>query len=211
MPFVPVLNTALIEVRMGLDGQKVENTLYVEQDIPWTSELLNVAATTTIDWWIANYAPIVSDLVDLREVTVTDLTSATSGQVSVPAVDASGGFAGGSAPSNVSFCVSFRTALRGRAFRGRNYIVGVPLAQLVGVNNVLSVYANNAGAAYAQFGEDMLANDFHWVVVSRFSGVDPETGNPIPRVAGVTTPVISVVTVDTTLDSQRRRLPGRGT
>jgi len=43
-----------------------------------------------------------------------------------------------------------------------------------------------------------------------FGGVDPDTGKPIPRAEGVTTPVQSVVITDTIVDSQRRRLPGRG-
>jgi hypothetical protein len=48
------------------------------------------------------------------------------------------------------------------------------------------------------------------VIASRFSGVDPDTGKPIPRTAGVTTNVITVVAADLVIDSQRRRLPGRG-
>jgi len=211
MPFIPVLNTALVEVRMTLDGQHVENTMFAEQSIPWTDSLLGILCGVVKDWWIASYAPIVSDLVELREIVATDQTTATSGQFSLPSAGETGGFPGGSAPSNVSYAVSFRTALRGRSFRGRNYIVGIPLSQLSGVNNVLSVYSDNAVAAYAAFGEALLVEDMHWVVVSRFSGVNPSTGKPIPRTAGVTTPVITVIATDLTLDSQRRRLPGRGT
>jgi len=47
------------------------------------------------------------------------------------------------------------------------------------------------------------------VVVSRFSGVDAD-GHPIPRTTGVSTLVASVAIVDPVIDSQRRRLPGRG-
>jgi len=46
-------------------------------------------------------------------------------------------------------------------------------------------------------------------VASRFSGVDGD-GKPIPRTAGVVTPISNVIVVDRVLDSQRRRLPGRG-
>jgi hypothetical protein len=45
--------------------------------------------------------------------------------------------------------------------------------------------------------------------VSRFSGVD-EDGRPIPRVAGISTVVLSYGVTDNNLDSQRRRLAGRG-
>jgi hypothetical protein len=43
-----------------------------------------------------------------------------------------------------------------------------------------------------------------WVVVSRFSG-------GVERVTGVTTPVVQAAYHDLNLDSQRRRLTGRGT
>ena len=50
---------------------------------------------------------------------------------------------------------------------------------------------------------------YTWVVASRFSGVDAE-GDPIPRAAGITTPITTVLIVDNLVDSQRRRLSGRG-
>jgi cation transporter-like permease len=63
---------------------------------------------------------------------------------------------------------------------------------------------------YTAFMDAISTAGWTWVIASRFSGVDPDTGDPIPRVAGVTTPVTNVVCTDATLDAQRRRLPGRG-
>jgi hypothetical protein len=45
--------------------------------------------------------------------------------------------------------------------------------------------------------------------VSRYSGIGTD-GKPIPRTEGIATPVTQVVITDHTIDSQRRRLPGRG-
>lgn len=210
MPFVPVANTALVETRMTLDSQQVENTLWVEfPAAPSAADLLTLA--NDIDsWWEGSYAPLVSDGVQLREVVVTDMTTASSGQVSVaPAVAAFGGQSSPDLPSNASLTVSFRTALRGRSFRGRNYLVGLTEDTNTG-NIVNSPFIALVIAAYEELlsgGGALSAGE--WVVASRFSGVDVN-GNPIPRAAGVTTPIISVVVVDNVIDSQRRRLPGRG-
>jgi hypothetical protein len=210
MPFIPVENVALIEVRMLLDDQKVENTLYAQSVDALDGARLSSMANVVKDWWTDQYGPLVSDLVTLREVTCTDLTTATGSQVSVSGGLAPGGQIGGSEPSNVSLAISFRTTLRGRAFRGRNYIVGIPLERMASQNEVESTFASDLTSAYIQLREDLDSADFTWVVVSRFSGVDPETGDPIPREAGVATPVLAPLVTDLTVDSQRRRLPGRG-
>jgi hypothetical protein len=81
--------------------------------------------------------------------------------------------------------------------------------QTTGANQIDSATAAAFVDAYSlllDFGQDIGAS---WVVVSRFSGVDAN-GDPIPRAAGVTTPITSVLVVDNIVDSQRRRLPGRG-
>lgn len=210
MPFVPVANTALVEVRMRVVGQKVENTLWIEGPSALDASALSTIATTIKGWWVSDYGPQVSDLVTLSEVVATDQTTDTSGQVSVSGDGEIGGQIGGTVPTNSTFAVSFRTASRGRAFRGRNYIVGVPLEQLAETNVVQSSWAADIAAAYTDLITLVDDAGFTWVVVSRFNGVDPDTHDPIPRVAGVTTPVLNVVTTDLTLDSQRRRLPGRG-
>lgn len=210
MAFIPVPDVALVEFRMLLDSQKVENTLYFQKSTGWDATSLDLAGVDLKEWWTDSYAPLVSDLVTLREVVLTDLETDTGAQATFAGAGAAGSQIGGSAPSNVSFAVSFRTALRGRAFRGRNYIVGVPLPQLSDINHVESSWANDVVDAY--FGLISLAAGFdaQWVAVSRFSGVDPDTHAPIPRTEGIATPITSVITTDLTLDSQRRRLPGRG-
>jgi len=210
MPFVPVANTCLVETRMTLDSQQVENTLWVEfPTAPSSADMLTLA--NDIDsWWEAEYAPLVSDGVQLREVVVTDMTTASSGQVSVaPATPAFGTQTSPDLPSNASLTVSFRTALRGRSFRGRNYLVGLTEDTNTGniVNGAFIALVIDAYELLLSGGGALTAGE--WVVASRFSGVDAN-GDPIPRAAGVTTPIISVVVVDNVIDSQRRRLPGRG-
>jgi len=210
MPFVPVENTALVETRMLYDGQKVENTLWVLNEEAWGPSSLHELATEVITWWHDNYAGLVNTAVSLREVVCTDQTTETSGQVVLPGGVNNGTLTGFAMPSNVSFSVSFHTTSRGRSFRGRNFIVGLNDTSLNLPNEVTDDYVEAVIDAYNAFNDTIGTAGWQWVVASRFSGVDPTTHKPIPRTAGVTTPVANAAIADKTLDSQRRRLPGRG-
>jgi hypothetical protein len=88
-------------------------------------------------------------------------------------------------------------------------VVGLTEDQVT-ANTVHTVTVNDYIAAYGLILTGALADDGVWSVVSRFSGVDPDTKKPIPRTTAVVTPIRSVVVVDATVDNQRRRLPGRG-
>jgi len=111
-------------------------------------------------------------------------------------------------PNNVAVTVSFRTGLSGRFARGRNYVSGLSEDAVV-LNTVDSAVLADIQAGYEALQDVASDNTSTWVVVSRFSGVDGD-GVPIPRVEGVTTPITAVIIVDSIIDSQRRRLPGRG-
>jgi len=210
MPFVPVADTALVECRMLYDGQRVENTLWFQNEGgPFDPGPLGDLAAIVHTWWQDHYSTLVSDLVTLSEVVATDMASETGAQVSVSASGDIGQQIGGGMPGNVSLAVSFRTTARGRSFRGRNYLVGVPTEQMVTISSVESAYAADVATEYTALIAAAVAGSFDWVVASRFSGVDGD-GKPIPRTAGVVTPISNVIVVDRVLDSQRRRLPGRG-
>jgi hypothetical protein len=138
------------------------------------------------------------------------MTTATGPQVSL-AADVTD--VGTSTPNiyalGSTFVVSFRTDLRGRSFRGRNYVIGLT-EDMVDGNSLEAGVSEPWRLAYAHLGTLVADIDWTWVVVSRFSGVSGSPPEPTPRVAGVTTPITSVVVVDQFIDSQRRRLSGRG-
>lgn len=204
MPFIPVANTVMAELRMTLDGQNVENTLYFEYAAVPSGPTMIQLAEFLIDWWENHYRELCGLGVQLREVFITDLTTPTGGAVGV-APDAAliGNVASPELPSNVTIAVSFRTAFRGRSFRGRNYFVGLTEGQVV-QNQVDTSVLNSLKAAYDVIRTTVSTIGATWVVVSRFT-------NNAPRIAGVTTPVESVTITDSVIDSQRGRLPGRGT
>lgn len=204
MPFVPAQNTCMAELRMILSTQKVENTLYFQASAGMTPALMTSLGTALITWWSNQMSPLLSNFLSLTEVYLTDLTTQTSPTVSVTAgLPIAGTDASEPLPFNVAYCLSFRTAGRGKASRGRNYICG----WTEGDNLRSDLLAGNITAITSAYtllvGAGTFVPGLQWVVVSRFL-------NNAPRATALVQPITNVLGVDSTLDSQRRRLPGRG-
>lgn len=203
MPFVPFANTAECEVRYELDGQKVENTLYFTQADAYTSGSLGNLATIVLDWAVASLLPLQNNVCLLREVFARDL-STEDGLAAVAAADSGAlGAAGPGAPNNSTICVSFRSGVTGRSQRGRNYLIGLPVSAMANTNHVSNAYQGEIIVAYNTLKGDAQDEGFTHVIASRRHNKDW-------RAVGQTTQVVSYTFVDATVDSQRRRLPGRG-
>lgn len=210
MPFVPVPDTVMVEIVFELDGQVVENTQYYTRTGAWAEgDILDllIAVQEIVSTVLL---PLLSSTLKLVRLvgTLLDAVDAIKVVRSV-GTPVGGGQAGAPLPNNSAYVVTFNTTGRGRSGRGRNYIPGLCITNEVSGNTVsdsfrtgLLSYFNEVKAAASELGATM-------VVVSRFSGVDVN-GDPIPRTVGVTKPITSFSTFDRTLDSQRRRLPGRG-
>lgn len=203
MAFIPVPNAALVELRMLLDNQRIENTLWFDVGATPTAGDLAALASALKTWWTTSYAPFVVAGVTLTEVRATDQTSNTGAVASFTTGGPwSGGASGGAAPNNVAPCVTFRTAARGRTARGRNYVSGIQAGNIVG-NTLNATIGSMIVAAYANLMTTSNTAGFTWCVASRFL-------NNAPRGAGILRPVTAVTMIDLTVDSQRRRLPKRG-
>lgn len=210
MAFIPVPQCAQVQIVGQIDGQETINDLYFSHGSAITIVNLQALADAVDNWYWASILPELSnDFTYLRTI-VTDLTTNTSGVAFQSANTGTGGVTGEANPNNVAACISFRTALRGRNWRGRNYIPGVP-GSVVTLNTISPTFVTNVQAGYRllKFGGTAIPGDWSWVVVSRFSGVDVNH-KPIPRTSGVVELVTDALFVDSTVDSQRRRLPGRG-
>jgi hypothetical protein len=196
---------------MNFDGQRIENTLYFYNAGGPAVADMNVLGADLEGWWTTNCAPLLPIDVTLREIVLTDLTTQTGLQVTWGISSPVAGTLGQPAlPNNVSLAVSFRTDLRGRSFRGRNYIPALTEGQVVNSAVNQSVADDWADAYRAILTVVTNApSPYVWAIATRFSGVDSD-GKPIPRVAGGVQPVTAVVVTDLTVDSMRRRLPGRG-
>lgn len=203
MPFIPVPGVVQLESVYSMAGQTVENVFHYQTPGPIAAEEMMELALKWIDQWNTYMKPYIPTEVSLTAVKVTDLDTATS-----PAITASAGLPlagtqnGVLLPNSVSLCITKRTALRGRSQRGRIYWPG--LGETNVTNNVVSaalVSAIIAGLENMKVVPTLTGNN-EMVVVSRF------TANA-PRASGIFTPVTNF-TSDGVVDSQRRRLPGRG-
>lgn len=203
MPFIPVpfgVRSSLIYLA---DSQTIVNTLTFRHPtvVPSITEItaLNAALKT---WYDASFKVNLPARTALVAINTISLESAT-GPGLFSGYPADPGTAGpNSDPYNVTWCASLRTALRGRNYRGRFYVPGLE-PTIVTIPNLITAAA--AAAIQAALGQLMTPANvagFTWVVASRFL-------NKLPRAVGVANQINSIVG-DLTLDSQRRRLPGRG-
>lgn len=204
MAFIPVPKTAVVALRFALAGQQVVNTLSFEGTAVWTPTTLEGICGQMENWWNANMAPILS--VDLVMTEIYALSLENDSAPSFTFTDVSGNsgqVAEASVANNVAISVTLRTALRGRSYRGRNYIAGIPITAQVDSVHVSTGFRDDVVDAYTALITGVpYSNSSVPVVVSR-------QHNKVELSTGVTTPVTSA-DANTDYDSMRRRLRGRG-
>lgn len=203
MPFQPVPDTVVAKLRYTWAFQRCENTLFFRLPTGWDLTTMDALAAGLFNIWEDHWRAQQSVSVELREILVTQL----EGEVDLtttytPAAPIGGTNTSPSLPNSVSLCVSFRTGFTGRSARGRNYFIGLCEDQVTAnsVNDATQTAILNGYNAVLD-----LANDFpcQWVVVQRYA-------NNVQLPAGVTRAITDILIVDDVVDSQRRRLPGRG-
>ncbi len=192
----PVFPTAYkVEVQGTLHGQLVENVWYVQGPDPFDLTVANGIAAVFQTNIPAIIAPLSFDLM-IDNIVVQNLGGTASGQTSLAITPVEqGGQTQDALPGNVAFCVSLRSALAGRRFRGRKYFSGLGEGD---------VTANAWGAPQ----RDALLN-----AIDDLRAALVTNGTPLSIFSptGLTlVPVVAAVAVDLYVDSQRRRLTGRG-
>ena len=203
MAFVPALNTAKVVLEYTWSSQAVVQTFWMQYSASPSAADLQTIADHFRNNFNASMVTSQATSISLVRVTATRQDNANDIQaVSTPASPVPGTGSGDSVPLNAAWVFSYRTALRGRSYRGRGYQPGLLNSILtspgIGNSAILTAIAAN----YVQWLITSVPAGWTWVVASHFH-------NKAPRASAVLTPIISVV-VDTLLDSQRRRLVGRG-
>lgn len=163
---------------------------------------LAALALAGYNWWSADGRDLLSNEVTLRQARATDMTS-QGAPVAIEVSGDAGTVAQPSLPLGSALVTSLRTALRGRSYRGRQYWSGIPITAQDDPTNVTSTFATALGTAIGQLLSDIAALGFDAVIASKQH--NGAVTNP------AATNEITDVIVDTKLDSQRRRLEGRGT
>jgi len=203
MPYIPAPNICRAELLFTWDGQSCETVLDFEPVASLTPALMLELGADLVGWWSSDIRPNVPTTLSLQRIQLTDQSSDISPSIAyatgLPLV---GSNVGPSLPNNVAMVITKRTALRGRSYRGRIYHPGL-LEGIVVNNTIDSGFANNVRNAYANLlSFATTGTTWDMVVVSR-------QNNNAPRVTADSNQVISL-DVNLQVDSQRRRLPGRG-
>lgn len=203
MPFQPVPDVALITIEGRVDGQLTINDLYFAVSGSGIDPVNLATITNAVGDWAANtLLPLLSNQWTLVRARGVDLTVET-GPAYERAYGLPGEVSGEAVPNNVAACVSFRTASRGRSFRGRNYVPGIPNAEVT-LNTISNTLINNLVDGYQQLaGAGTFQAGWEWVVVSRKTG-----GNVRPE--GIPSPIITVVMTTPYVRSMRSREVGHG-
>jgi len=202
----PVLNPNVAQVDMlhSWDNQTVENSLYFFSTIaPDNSDLQELSDNLLLHWQ-TTMLPLMSSQVALIAVEATLLIPVPALVAVSPATLPNlGGDSNPATPNSTTIAISFRTGLSGRSYRGRNYWLGLTEPNVVN-NSVSSTLLQDVADAYAgMIGANTIASNWTWGVYSR--RVDNTN-----RETGLFTDITGVIITDDIVDSQRRRLPGRG-
>ena len=192
------------ELRFTLMDEQVMNTLWFHKEAGEVATAdCQAIGDTLADWWRGYMKPLLTSSITLREVYVrgADFTTGNPEYTSTVGLPATGDVQLESMPGNVALCVSFRTGLTGRSFRGRNYISGMNDGVVSG-NQFQTSFVNNVVLAYTEIAGNV-PSGFTW-------GVASFQTNGVANVPGLFHPIQSVLATDVNVDSMRSRLAGRG-
>ncbi len=206
MAFIPAVNTARVSAHFSQDGQQVENVFYVQKSTALTTADLVALGSAYVTWWIANMRSFSAANLSLVEVVVQDMTTISGTQiVFTTGLPVAGLSASPALPNSITLAIKEITGLGGRSFRGRQYILGMTQVFLNSDQNTVTAgtLTTLAGAYNALLSAINAISGMAMVVASFF-----HLG--APRATAVLTPITSFAFADNVVDSQRRRLPGRG-
>lgn len=205
MPFIPTPNVAQVEIVANWQSQICQNVFHYSKSSPWEVPHLQDLGAGIQNILATSFGPAVSDQLTYVGLRITDLEAQNA-----PSIEYTNGFpidgdaTSPSLPNNVSCVFTKRTLLRGRSYRGRFYHMGLVESQVNG-NQVTSDFASVFTGYYTQLMGIELpgsTDEATMVVLSLYEDNQPRT-------QGLAT-LVTAISTDGIIDSQRRRLPGRG-
>ncbi len=203
MGFQPAPNILKVEFVYWNGSNISENVLHYEYTSEPNQATLESFGLALRTWWASNLKDDFPNTMFLNKIILKDIAVQNGIGIEYTAgMPLPGDATSPVLPSNVTVAVKLTTGLVGRSSRGRIYHVGLKEENVIG-DMIDSPFA----VALQGFYEELLTVkidplDVGWVVLSRWTGL-------LPRLFAVGTKIIGV-SVDQTVDSQRRRLAGRG-
>lgn len=194
-------NTIKVAINGVLTGQECINVFHFKAPSSVTEALMdNLAAD--VETWLDSFKALVTSSWSCTSVTLTDLTTSSGLSKTYGFSTKTGTLSGAPKPNNVSAVVTSRTNSRGRSFRGRTYIGGVGDNSTDTTLDLDPTWMSSVASVFVSL---LNSSAFHSCVISIVSYF----ANKVVRGAAVVTP-ITAFSMDSHIDSQRRRLSGRG-
>lgn len=202
MAFIEVPNVIEAALQFECEGSQLRNII--------NFRFPGVGLEASMDGLLAELAGWYEDTLTLQSGTNLQFTgikltalATADGRVLewAPATTVYGAAGGPGAPANVTLALKLGTGYRGRSAMGRVFLNGVP-QDVVSGSYVSSTFRDDVVECWTQLLDDGVIFAHKLCVVSRFH-------EGAPRTQGITHDV-TVITANTVVDSQRRRLPGRG-
>lgn len=204
MTFIPTIDTARVTLNFSQGTQTGVNVLWFKKSSAIAAADLTTLAIDLWNWWDTYGDPTMCDQGVLNSIDAIQQDTSTSPSVNYAGASPITGTAVGTgAPLNCTIVSSFRTANRGRSSRGRFY--SYALSETDTNNNGITIGSGLQTALsvmWANLSGFISPDGWTHVVVSKQLDL-------VARTAGFAQPVTSYI-IDTALDSQRRRLLGRG-
>lgn len=204
-PFIPAPNAASVELIYTSALQVYENRLHVFKGEPYTLTELQALRSLVDNWdstsWkLARNAGSVLTRIKCRAL---DEVGSPVDEYQLPSPR--GGTSGGAAlPLSNTWCVKLVTERAGRSYRGRLYTVAMDAAMLgAGAQSVTLTFANNVVASLEALRTALDGVSQKLCIVSYMKDKSWRDTAEITAVSHITYSDLNV-------DSQRRRLVGRG-
>lgn len=201
LPFAP--HTARVDMRYLWNGEYVFNVFHVAESSLTTPPSISDIADAFLTWWNTDLQPEINADAALQDITVTDLTSASSPRVvRTTGLPANGGAGGDSVSNNVAPLVVHDTGIRRRGSQGRTFLPGLSESGTDGqslttpMQSALQTDFDQLPALLAAISPP------HMLVVLSYKE------NGVYREEGLPNPVLSSA-VQMQLASQKLRLHGR--
>ena len=188
-----VVKVAMVYAR---DTRQFINTLHFAQVGGWTLPNLQLLATDIVAWWEDFYRLHLSSEVSLQQVQVRLLDPSNPlAWDFAPSPSIPGSVNQPSSPSNVSLTMSWRTGLAGRKYRGRIYAPGILEGDAQPFDDASAILV----ATLANAASNLLAG-----------AIEGNGRLVIFHLLSNTFTYVTSAVIESLLDSQRRRLAGRG-
>lgn len=203
LPFIPVPDTVEVAFIGILQAQQLILTAagkfagaIAESDMDTLFDKLDT-------WYHDELQPLISVTAEYDTIKITDLTTATSLVKEYGITGTHPGTEPGTAvPNNVAMSVTLKTGLRGRSYRGRNYVAGLPAGALQNPTFWNTTVLAAVLAAWTALGTAFNDAGFTHSVISRYN-------NSVRRTTGVATPIQQYIP-RAPVATMRRRVAGRG-